>query len=81
MRKATLRQVIVLIATLTTLHAFASGGAASGIRDVHEDADGRLWIEYQALLKQYVDPINGNWVDHDHVDIYRCSYCSKTRPQ
>lgn len=81
MRKAILRQAIVLTAIFVTPHAFASGGSASGIRDVHEDADGKLWIEYQALDKQYVDPVNAHWVDHDHVEIYGCSYCSKTRPQ
>lgn len=65
---------------LAASHASAQGGSASGIRPVHEDPDGRLWIEYQTLDKRYVDPDNAHWVDHDHVQIYGCSYCSKVRP-
>ena len=79
--KTSLRRSVAVAVIIAASHAYAQGGSASGIRPVHEDADGKLWIDPQTeLSKQYVDPNNAHWVDHDHVQIYGCSYCSKIRP-
>ena len=75
-----LRRVVAVAIILVGSPALAAGGSASGSRLVHQDPDGQLWIEYQTLLKQYVDPHNARWIDHDHVDIYGCPNCSSVRP-
>ena len=79
-RAARCRRVFVVALILAGSPALAAGGSASGSRLVHQDPDGQLWIEYQTLLKQYVDPRNARWIDHDHVQIYGCPACSPVRP-
>lgn len=79
-RMSILMRVAGVAAVLAASNAFAQGGSASDIRPVHEDPDGKLWVEYQTLLRKYIDPNDAKWVDHDHVHVNGCVGCPKTRP-